>query len=138
MNFKNIDEIKAARFIGLKKMNEQKALIIYKLIGSFLILCGVFGFLIVADELRHTGELIGVSCIFLAGIILLIVGFNLTIFRKLSLQWLAYCILFSIAIGGFVLDNMLLGVGIGIIIGIILATLLGKKKGERAYTANEK
>jgi len=108
-------------------MNEQKALITYKLIGSFLILGGVFGFFIVADEFKHIGELIGVSGIFLAGIILLIAGFNLIIFRKFSLQWLAYCILFSIAIGGFVLDNMLIGVGIGIIIGIVLAGLLGKR-----------
>lgn len=115
-------------------MDMLKSLNAYKLVGACLVLCGVFGYLTVADEWRHTGEFLTVSGIFLAGIILLIVGFKLKVFEKLSLQWLAYCILISIAIGGIVLDNILLSLGFGIGIGLILAFFVGKNKDELAFT----
>jgi hypothetical protein len=100
----------------------------YKIAGTVLILFGIVGFFTVADDLRHTGEFIGVSSILLAGIILLLTGLNLKIFRKIALQWLALCILLSIPIVGVYLDNMPLGAGTGIIIGIIIALIFGMKK----------
>jgi hypothetical protein len=100
----------------------------YKIAGAVLIFFAIIGFFTVADDLRHTGELIGVSSILLVGIILLITGLNLKVFRRIALQWLALCILLSIPFGGVYLDNMPLGIGIGIIIGIIIALIFGMNK----------
>ena len=100
----------------------------YRFIGAVLVMCGVIGYVTVADELHHTGEFIGVSGIVLAGIILLMVDSGTTITKKLAFQWIAFGLLAGIPTGGIVLDNMPLGVGIGICIGIILAFFLGKKQ----------
>jgi hypothetical protein len=109
---------------------------LYKITGGVLIFFAIIGFFTVADDLRHTGELIGVSSILLAGIILLLTGLNLKIFSKIALQWLALCILLSIPFGGVYLDNMPLGIGTGIIIGMILALIFGFKKQTKNYQNN--
>lgn len=99
-----------------------------KISGVSLIVIAVIGFITVADEFRHTGELIGVSGVLFAGIILLIGGSNFTISKRLSLQWIAFGVLAGIPLGGLLLDNMPLGVGSGTVIGIIVAFVLRKKK----------
>jgi hypothetical protein len=108
----------------------------YKIAGAVLIFFAIIGFFTVADDLRHTGELIGVSSILLVGIILLLTGLNLKIFRRIALQWLALCILLSIPFGGVYLDNMPLGIGTGFIIGMTLAILFGIKKQTNNYQNN--
>ena len=101
---------------------------IYRLIGAVLVTCGILGYFTVADELRHTGEFIGVSGVLLAGIILMMVDSRIKFLENLAIQWIAFGLLAGIPIGGIVLDNMLLGVGLGIVAGVILAFMLGKKK----------
>lgn len=44
-------------------------------VGIALILIGVIGFLTVADDLRHKGELIGVGSILVAGLLVFSVSF---------------------------------------------------------------
>lgn len=46
-------------------------------IGLALILAGTFGFLFVADDLRHLGELIGVGTILALGIVSLTLSWYL-------------------------------------------------------------
>jgi drug/metabolite transporter (DMT)-like permease len=41
-----------------------------RFLGVALILLGVIGFLTVADDLRHTGELLGVSAVLVSGVVL--------------------------------------------------------------------
>ena len=101
---------------------------IYRLIGAVLVTCGILGYFTVADELRHTGEFIGVTGILLTGIILLMVDSRMKIMGKFAIQWIAFGLLAGIPIGGIVLDNMFLGIGLGIAAGIILAFMMGKKK----------
>jgi hypothetical protein len=106
----------------------KKSITVYKIIGAFLVLCGIVGYFTVADEFRHSGELIGVTTILFAGIILLITDFKLEMFKNVALQWVAYCLLASIPFGGVILDNMPLGIGFGFALGIIAALLFGKKR----------
>ena len=42
-----------------------------RIIGVFLILLGIVGFLTVADDFRHMGELLGVGSILVSGLLLL-------------------------------------------------------------------
>ena len=45
-------------------------------LGFILIAVGVLGFLTVADDMRHTGELIGVGSIVAAGLVLVAVSMS--------------------------------------------------------------
>jgi hypothetical protein len=99
----------------------------YKILGLILIVCSIIGYFTVADDFRHTGEFIGVSSVLISGIIFLFVENKLSIFKHVSLQWLAIFILLSIPLGGVLLDNMFLGISIGIVMGILLAYIFGKK-----------
>jgi hypothetical protein len=103
----------------------------YRIFGIILIACSIIGYLTVADDFRHTGEFIGVSSVLISGIIFLFVENKLSIFKHVSLQWLAIFILLSIPFGGVVLDDMFLGIGTGIVIGILSAYIFGKKGKQR-------
>jgi len=48
----------------------------HKVLGSALVVLASLGFLTVADDLRHTGELLGVSSVLVAGVALLLVAFR--------------------------------------------------------------
>ena len=100
----------------------------YKIFGALLVVCGIAGFFTVADEFRHTGELIGVAAVLFAGIILLAAGFGQTLFKRFAIQWVATGVLASIPFGGIVLDNLPVGVGLGIALGICAAIIFGRKK----------
>jgi hypothetical protein len=108
-----------------------KSISLYKISGIILIIFAVIGYLTVADDFRHTGEFIGVSSILLSGIILLFIDSKLAISGRLSLQWIAIFILLSIPFGGVLLDNMPLGIGIGIVTGILFAFIFGKRKNRK-------
>jgi hypothetical protein len=45
-------------------------------IGVALVVAGILGFFTVADDLRHTGELMGVGSILLLGIVLIVWSFG--------------------------------------------------------------
>lgn len=47
-----------------------------QVLGAALVLLGVLGFLTVADDLRHGGEIVGVGSVLLTGILLLFVAFR--------------------------------------------------------------
>jgi hypothetical protein len=46
------------------------------MLGIILVLLGMIGFLTVADDLRHKGELLGVGAILMSGLVLLFVSFR--------------------------------------------------------------
>ena len=84
--------------------------------GSVLVLAGIFGFLTVADDLRHLGEFVGVASILFSGITLLAGSFHHQLFRFLPSRWIALGILSGIILGAG-LGNMFLGVAIGFTAG---------------------
>jgi hypothetical protein len=103
-----------------------KSVTLYKLLGIILVLCALLGYLFVADELRHFGEFLGVTCILTAGLILLLIDTKMNIFKRFAIQWISFGLLLSIPIGGVVLDNMPLGIIICLSLGLILAYALGR------------
>ena len=88
--------------------------------GCALAVIALLGFLTVADDLRHVGELVGVASILFAGLALLAAGFGNVMSRHLAIQWLAAGFLGGALIGASI-DNMLLGEAIGAVIGLTLA-----------------
>jgi len=46
------------------------------MLGIILILLGIIGFLTVADDLRHKGELFGVGIILIGGLVFLVISFR--------------------------------------------------------------
>lgn len=100
----------------------------YRIIGSILALFGIIGYLTVADELRHFGEFLGVSCVLVSGLLFLLIDLKLYIFQKFELQWVSICLLASIPFGGIVIDNVPIGICIGLTLGIVLAIIFGNTK----------
>ncbi len=98
--------------------------------GGILILIALLGYCTVADEFHHFGEFLGVTCILASGIILLIKDSKLNRFKNLALEWISVSLIFSIPFGGIVLDNMPLGIAIGLSTGIITAIAIGKIKSQ--------
>ena len=84
--------------------------------GSILVVSAILGFLTIADDLRHVGEFVGVSSILLAGLVLLAGSFNHRILLILPVRSMAVGIFMGMILGA-VLDNMILGVGIGLTLG---------------------
>lgn len=93
----------------------------YRIIGAILVLIGIIGFMTVADELRHYGEFLGVTGIFVSGLIFLLIDLKLHIFRNFALQWIAIFLLAGIPFGAFVMNNLSLGLCIGLLLGVVLA-----------------
>lgn len=109
-------------------MSIKKKLTTYQILGGFLALSGVIGYLTVADELRHFGEFLGVSGVFVSGLIFLLIDLKLSIFQKIALQWVPICLLASIPFGGIVIDSIPIGICIGLILGIVLSVIFGRNK----------
>jgi hypothetical protein len=84
--------------------------------GIMLVIAGRIGFLTVADDLRHPGELAGVASLLLAGIVLVASGRPAT--RGLALHWVAVGIGIGI-VAGAAFDHMLVGLGGGAALGAI-------------------
>lgn len=101
-----------------------------KLAGASLVALGMIGFLTVADDLRHTGEVLGVGSILVAGVLLVGAGSKSPVLKQVALQWLALGILAGSAVGAGV-DNMPAGIGLGAAAGAILMLVLGKRKRAR-------
>jgi len=92
---------------------------INRVLGLILVAIATLGYLTVADDLRHTGEFLGVTSILLAGALLLLTGLSARAPSVTLSRSLAAGIVLGIPIGA-VLDAMLLGLGIGIAIGVML------------------
>ena len=84
--------------------------------GIVLVIAAMIGFLTVADDLGHAGELAGVASLLLAGIVLLASGNAAT--KGFALHWVAVGIGLGI-LAGAVFNHMLAGVGGGAALGAI-------------------
>lgn len=94
----------------------------FRLLGSSTALLAVIGFATVADDLRHTGELIGTACVLAAGACFLLAGYAPKLAGRLALQWLALAFLLAVPLGAW-LDNMIVAVLLCAPLGLALAYL---------------
>jgi uncharacterized membrane-anchored protein len=78
------------------------------------------GFLTIADDLRHVGELLGVGSILLVGLLLLIAGSSKSSLNRPAALWLAGAIGTG-SVGGALVDNMPVGLCLGFTIGVLIA-----------------
>ena len=95
-----------------------------KIAGIGASVLGVLGFFTVADDWRHTGELLGVGSLLLAGLALAATGWESRLSRRLALPWFAAAIAAG-ALFGAAIDNMPAGVGAGAACGVALAIVFG-------------
>jgi hypothetical protein len=93
-----------------------------KIAGCTLIAAASIGFLTVADELRHTGELSAVLGVLLSGVALLAAGLFPEIASVLALKWVPVGIAAG-ALAGAVADRVEIGVAVGVALGVLLAWL---------------
>ncbi|MEW6366674.1 MAG: hypothetical protein AB1714_18750 [Acidobacteriota bacterium] len=96
-------------------------------VGAVLVVLGLIGFLTVADDLRHTGEIWGVGAILAAGLMLLATGSKHPLTRRFSPHWLGFGLLAGAVLGAG-LDKMPLGVGLGSAVGMLAALCLAKRQ----------
>lgn len=95
--------------------------------GATLVLLSLLGFLTVADDLRHVGELVGVGAILIAGLALLGAGFESVVSRRLALPWVAVGVLAGAAAGAPV-DRMPLLASAGFLVGVGVAILRARSR----------
>ena len=94
----------------------------FRITGFIAVALALAGFFTVADDLTHTGELIGVAGLLLAGLALLGAGFECRMNGRLAPQWIAAGVGVGAACGAG-MDNMAQGVGAGAALGVLLAFL---------------
>jgi hypothetical protein len=102
----------------------------YRTAGGVLVVLACIGFLTIADEFRHLGELFGVIGILLSGIAFLIAGFFPKPSTVLALQWVAVGIGIGM-IGGSVSDRMVAGVCVGTVFGLVLGYFMRSRPNNR-------
>lgn len=95
----------------------------YTKFGLLLIALSIPGFIFVADELRHSGELMGVCSVLLSGLTFLWSRSKKARSMRMAWHWIAFGFLIGIPMGGFILDDMIVGIGIGFSAGLLLAYL---------------
>ena len=107
-----------------------KSLPFYRIAGGTLVFIALIGYFTVADEFHHFGEFLGITCILVSGLILLFIDSGLNRFKHVAFEWIAFCLIASIPVGGILLDNMPIGIAIGLSAGIIIAVASGKTKSQ--------
>ena len=95
--------------------------------GIGLIAIGLLGFLLVADDIRHVGEIVGASSLVLAGCLLLAASLNAIPISSTVARSGAIGILPGMILGAG-LDQMLVGVGVGLAAGIATGLLYDRRK----------
>jgi hypothetical protein len=88
-----------------------------------LVFAGCAGFVTVADDLGHKGELFAVGGILVAGLVLLVDVSSVFTVRGLAPRWVAV----GIGIGGAVgaaIDHVPMGIGCGALIGALGSAIL--------------
>jgi len=95
----------------------------FRVAGFTLIVIALLGYATVADDLRHTGELGGVTAILISGLALLAAGYSHRLSGKLAMQWVAVGVGIGAAVGAAT-DEMVAGVTGGVALGFVLAYLL--------------
>jgi small basic protein len=101
-------------------------MILNRIAGCIFIVIGIVGYMTVADELRHMGEFVGVSSIFLSGIILLIGSVEHRLIQYFPSRWIVSGMLLGIIIGAS-LDDMFIGVAVGIVTGTLIGVAMTRK-----------
>ena len=96
-----------------------------RIVGAVLISIGLVGFLTIADDLRHVGEIVGVSAIVLAGFILLASTVRQIPISSVLARSCAIGIFPGMVLGAG-LDNMLVGVALGLAIGTLAGVPIGR------------
>src|SRR5512144_2476419 len=89
-------------------------------LGLVLIVAAVAGFVTVADDSRHTGELFAVAGILISGVALLAAGTYTRASSVVALQWLPVGIGLGMLCGAAA-DKVALGVSLGTALGLLLA-----------------
>jgi hypothetical protein len=98
-----------------------------KIAGICLIVFAIIGYVTIADDLRHKGEFFGVTCVLLAGIMLLLNRVKVKFINNLALHWISICLLVCIPIGSYLFDNMILAMIIALILGLVIAYFFRKQ-----------
>ncbi|MET0212846.1 MAG: hypothetical protein ABW292_07585 [Vicinamibacterales bacterium] len=98
-----------------------------KVVGALLVVIGAVGFLTIADDLHHVGEVLGVASVFFIGILLLVAGSPRSASRRPAVWWLAGAVGIG-ALAGAAIDNMPVGVVGGLIIGVLMAVVAGRRR----------
>lgn len=97
-----------------------------RVVGSLFVALGALGFLTVADDLNHVGEVLGVGSIFAIGA-LLIVGSMKAGSTRFAVWGLAGAIGIG-AVAGAAMDNMPVGVGGGLAVGLAVAAVVVRRR----------
>jgi hypothetical protein len=95
---------------------------LYRVLGLVMIVAAAVGYLTVADDLRHSGEFLGVTAILVAGLALVGASFPSFLSRNLSLEWVSIGVIAGAFLGA-VIDNMYLGTIAGLAIGATVALM---------------
>ena len=98
-----------------------------RVVGALLVVVGAAGFLTVADDPRHVGEVLSVGSVFFIGILLLVAGSPRFGSSRPAVWWLAGAVGIG-ALAGAAIDNMPVGVGGGLIIGVLMAVVAGRRR----------
>ncbi len=96
-------------------------------LGIVLIVMGCMGFVTVADDLRHTGELFGVAAILTIGVLLVASEWNLPISRRLPLRWVAVAIGTGAMVGAAI-DRVAMCTSCGAVLGTLGAAIIGTRR----------
>ena len=97
-----------------------------RIVGALLVVIGAAGFLTIADDLHHVGEVLGVGSVFFIGILML-VGSPKSRSGRLAVWSLAGAVGVG-ALAGAAIDNMPVGVGGGLMIGVLMAVVAGRRR----------
>lgn len=98
--------------------------------GILMVAVSFAGYATVADDLRHVGEIAGVSAILLAGLALIGDAYRV-MERWLALRWVAAGVLAG-SILGTAIDATLVGLGLGLATGVVLARAAHRSDTPRA------
>ncbi len=94
----------------------------YLTLGCLLVTVALVGFITVADDIRHTGELFVVLGILFSGAALGVAGLFPRVLSVLALHWVPAGVAVG-AIVGVVTDRVMYGVSVGSAAGLVLARL---------------
>jgi hypothetical protein len=98
-----------------------------RVVGWLLVALSVVGFLTVADDFRHMGEVLDMTSMLLIGVLLVIADSATSRSTRVAMLWLAGAVGIGAAVGAAI-DTMVVGTGGGLIIGLLLAAVFGLRR----------
>jgi hypothetical protein len=94
-----------------------------RVVGCILVAMGILGIFTVADDLRHVGEILGVSSVLVIGLLLVAASWTSSIKLRVGCYVLSAALALG-ALAGAVTDHVAFGVGGGLAIGGVVAAVL--------------